>query len=292
MTTLASWHRAGTTVVGSIQGHQICCAFAFRTGWKVHGRPSLILTDKGEPCLVWKESQTPAVRRPNSIEFEVAKTCCVIYMYNSSDSVLSFQASKTCNPTTCTGHLWKVVQDIDQAFTISYNRYLHIQYTYIYMHIRHICSTWSADVPCFCYGISGKQSWISWSLPGDPPYYSRHEAGDTTWRALALRMTVLQNASLYHIYTKGYKGISFLFYFTSFKVDEHWGVFRSVHKKPFPLVAIQWPALSLVSPVCVSKDLHESVSPSMREVVSVAETWRALSLSWYCRWTKSCTSWD
>ena len=89
MTTLASGHRASTTVVGSIQGHQICWAFAFRTGWKVHGRRCLILTDKGEPCLAWKESQTPAVRRPNSIESEVGKACCVIYMRDYIDSVLS-----------------------------------------------------------------------------------------------------------------------------------------------------------------------------------------------------------
>ena len=47
------------------------------------------------------------------------------------------------------------------------------------------------------------------------PCYSRHEAGDTTWSALALRMTVLQNASLYHVYTKGSKGITCLSYFTS-----------------------------------------------------------------------------
>ena len=89
MTTLASGHRASTTVVGSIQGHQICWAFAFRTGRKVHGRRCLMLADKGEPCLVWKESQTPAVRRPNSIEFEVAKACCVIYMRYYIDYVLS-----------------------------------------------------------------------------------------------------------------------------------------------------------------------------------------------------------
>lgn len=109
--------------------------------------------------------------------------------------------------STCTVHLWKAIQDIGQAFTVIYNRHIWYIHTVCKFDMVRRCSMlllWHIRQAISRYPESSQ-----W------PCYSRHEAGDTTWSALALRMTVLQNASLYHVYTKGSKGITCLSYFTS-----------------------------------------------------------------------------
>lgn len=180
--------------------------------------------------------------------------------------------------STCTVHLWKAIQDIGQAFTVIYNR-----------HIWYIHTVCKFDMVCRCSMLllwHIRQAISRYPESSQWPCYSRHEAGDTTWSALALRMTVLQNASLYHVYTKGSKGITCLSYFTSqtrlslkrseksiqyivsqetIFFDQHWSTTWAIfppnnlpQKDPCHTVIIQLPALSLVSPVFVTKDLHES----------------------------------
>lgn len=103
------------------------------------------------------------------------------------------------------GKLFKILAKPSPSFTIC-------------RHIWYIHTVCKFDMVCRCSMLllwHIRQAISRYPESSQWPCYSRHEAGGTTWSALALRMTVLQNASLYHVYTKGSKGITCLSYFTS-----------------------------------------------------------------------------
>lgn len=162
-------------------------------------------------------------------------------------------------------------------------------------YIQYVSSTWSADVPCFCYGISGKQSVDILNPPSDLATAGTKQVTphDQPWRCgwqfyrMHPCITYIQRDP------KGYR--AFVFHITQTRLalrslyivsqetiffDQHWSTTWAIfppnnllQKDPCHPVACTFPRFTCVRH---QRPARELLLP-MQQVGVVAETWSAFS---------------